>query len=73
MAEWRSLLIAVRGEMGVTQYTKSQLQDALKIIFSALGPNVKPADLSYPIEVGNDVKRFQVIVKSDRDVDLILK
>jgi hypothetical protein len=73
LAEWRSLLIAVRGEMGVTQYTKSQLQDALKIIFSALGPNVKPADLSYPIEVGNDVKRFQVIVKSDRDVDLILK
>ncbi len=71
--EWRNLLLAAKGQMGVTKYTESQVRDALKIIFSQFGPNVKPNDLSYPIEVGGEVKRLQVIPKSDRNVDLILK
>jgi len=71
--EWRNLLLAAKGQMGVTKYTEAQVRDALKIIFSQFGPNVKPNDLSYPIEVGGEVKRLQVIPKSDRNVDLILK
>lgn len=71
--EWRNLLLAAKGQMGVTKYTEVQVRDALKIIFSQFGPNVKPNDLSYPIEVGGDLKRLQVIVKSDRNIDLILK
>lgn len=71
--EWRNLLLAAKGQMGVTKYTEAQVRDALKIIFAQFGPNVKPNDLSYPIEVGGEVKRLQVIPKSDRNVDLILK
>ena len=71
--EWRNLLLAAKGQMGVTKYTEAQVRDALKIIFAQFGPNVKPNDLSYPIEVGGEIKRLQVIPKSDRNVDLILK
>jgi len=73
LQEWKNLLLAAKGQMGVTKYTEVQVKEALKIIFAQFGPNVKPNDLSYPIEVGNQVKRFQVIPKSDRNVDLILK
>jgi hypothetical protein len=71
--EWRNLLLAAKGQMGVTKYTEVQVREALKIIFAQFGPNVKPNDLSYPIEVGGDLKRLQVIPKSDRNIDLILK
>jgi hypothetical protein len=71
--EWRNLLLAANGQMGVTKYTEVQIKEALKIIFAQFGPNVKPNDLSYPIEVGNQIKRLQVVPKSDRNVDLILK
>jgi len=71
--EWRNLLLAAKGQMGVTKYTELQVKEALKIIFAQFGPNVKPNDLSYPIEVGNQIKRLQVVPKSDRNVDLILK
>jgi hypothetical protein len=71
--EWRNLLLAAKGQMGVTKYTEVQIKEALKIIFAQFGPNVKPNDLSYPIEVGNQIKRLQVVPKSDRNVDLILK
>ena len=73
LQEWKNLLLAAKGQMGVTKYTEVQVKEALKIIFAQFGPNVKPNDLSYPIEVGNQIKRFQVIPKSDRNVDLILK
>jgi hypothetical protein len=71
--EWRNLLLAAKGQMGVTKYTEVQIKEALKIIFAQFGPNVKPNDLSYPIEVGNQIKRLQVVPKSDRNVNLILK
>jgi hypothetical protein len=71
--EWRNLLLAAKGQMGVTKYTEVQVREALKIIFAQFGPNVKPNDLSYPIEVGNQIKRLQVIPKSDRNIDLILR
>ena len=73
LQEWENLLIAAKGQMGVTKYTETHVRDALKIIFAQFGPNVKPNDLSYPIEVGNQIKRLQVIPKSDRKIDLILR
>ena len=73
LREWENLLIAAKGQMGVTKYTETHVRDALKIIFAQFGPNVKPNDLSYPIEVGNQVKRLQVIPKSDRKIELILR
>lgn len=71
--EWRNLLLAAKGQMGVTKYTEVQVREALRIIFAQFGPNVRPNDLSYPIEVGNEIKRLQVIPKSDRNIDLILR
>jgi hypothetical protein len=71
--EWNNLLLAAKGQMGVTKYTEVQVRAALAIIFAQFGPNVRPNDLSYPIEVGNEIKRLQVIPTSDRKVNLILK
>jgi hypothetical protein len=71
--EWNNLLLAAKGQMGVTKYTEVQVRAALAIIFAQFGPNVKSNDLSYPIEVGNEIKRLQVIPTSDRKVNLILK
>jgi hypothetical protein len=73
LQEWNNLLLAAKGQMGVTRYTQVQVKAALAIIFTRFGPNVKPNDLSYPIEVGNQVKRLSVIPTSDRKVNLILK
>ena len=73
LKEWNNLLLAAKGQMGVTRYDKSHVAAALAIIFAQFGPNVKSNDLSYPIEVGNQIKRLQVIPTSDRKVNLILK
>jgi hypothetical protein len=73
LKEWNNLLLAAKGQMGVTKYDQSHVRAALAIIFAQFGPNVKPNDLSYPIEVGNQIKRLQVIPTSDRKVNLILK
>jgi hypothetical protein len=73
LQEWNNLLLAAKGQMGVTKYDQSHVRAALAIIFAQFGPNVKPNDLSYPIEVGNQIKRLQVIPTSDRKVNLILK
>jgi hypothetical protein len=73
LQEWNNLLLAAKGQMGVTRYTEVQVKAALTIIFTRFGPNVRPNDLSYPIEVGNQVKRLSVIPTSDRKVNLILK
>jgi hypothetical protein len=73
LKEWNNLLLAAKGQMGVTKYTEVQVKAALAIIFAQFGPNVKSNDLSYPIEVGNQIKRLQVIPTSDRKVNLILK
>jgi hypothetical protein len=59
--------------MGVTRYTEVEVKAALTIIFTRFGPNVRPNDLSYPIEVGNQIKRLSIIPTSDRKVNLILK
>jgi hypothetical protein len=73
LKEWNNLLLAAKGQMGVTRYDQSHVRAALAIIFAQFGPNVKSNDLSYPIEVGNQIKRLQVIPTSDRKVNLILK
>jgi hypothetical protein len=73
LQEWNNLLLAAKGQMGITKYDKSHVTAALAIIFAQFGPNVKSNDLSYPIEVGNQIKRLQVIPTSDRKVNLILK
>ena len=73
LKEWNNLLLAAKSQMGVTKYDKSHVTAALAIIFAQFGPNVKPNDLSYPIEVGNQIKRLQVIPTSNTKVNLILK
>lgn len=71
--EWDSLLIAARGQMGVTQYTQNHVKDALKIIFSQIGGDVKANDLSYPIKVGGSTKRMFVNPTSDRKVNITVR
>ena len=72
-ADWNRLLLAAKGQMGVTKYDQTHVKQALQIIFSQAGKDVKPADLSYPIKVGTQTKRMQVIPQSSTSVKINLK
>ena len=71
--EWNTLLLAAKGQMGVTKYNETHVKDALKIIFSQIGGDVKANDLSYPIKVGGTTKRMSVVPTSYNKVNIILR
>jgi hypothetical protein len=71
--DWNRLLVAAKGQMGITQYNQTHVKQALQVIFSQAGNNIKPADLSYPIKVGTKTKRMQVIPQSSTSVKINLK
>lgn len=71
--EWNNLLIAAKGQMGVTRYGKNEVSQALQIIFSQLGGDIRASDLSYKIDVGGGSKRMQVVPQSANTVKIILK
>ncbi len=71
--EWNGLLIAAKGQMGITRYGKNEVNQALQIIFSQLGGDIRASDLSYKLEVGGGSTRMQVVPQSANSVKIILK
>ena len=74
--EWTGLLIAARGQMGVTQYTKTEVSAALQIIFKQIGGDLKHTNLTYPIKIGvgnGETKRIQIVPNSETSVTLNFK